>query len=212
MTKKSIRVASPGRRGFLRGLLPAGAVMCLGGPNPEAAVLGTQEKDAPAGVHKFAAESGMSFQDVFDFAFRNYYIRCLQSLADEIGREKFLDMVKRTNSASAAKRQREWAKTLPKTDFEAFVSIGKQRRNRFVEHVLTDEVIEMRPDFLRMKITECLWAKVFREAGAADIGYAAICHPDVAMASAFNPKIRLERPTTLMQGHDCCDFRYSWEG
>ena len=26
-------------------------------------------------------------------------------------------------------------------------------------------------------MTECLWAKVFREADAADIGYSAICYP-----------------------------------
>jgi len=29
------------------------------------------------------------------------------------------------------------------------------------------------------RITKCLWAQTFREAKAADIGYAAICYPDL---------------------------------
>ena len=78
--------------------------------------------------------------------------------------------------------------------------------------MLTDEVIEQTETFVHSKITECLWSKTFREANAADIGFAAVCYPDYAMTSAFNPKIKLVRPTTLMQGHDCCDFRYHWEG
>ena len=211
MADTTPRISDPARRRLLQGLLPAGACLCLGRANLLAAALGGQE-EAPADVHKFAADSGMSFEAVFRFAFQSYYIPCLQKLAEEIGREAFLEMVKRVSSEAAAERQREWARTLPKTDFETYVSIGKQRKNRFVQHVLTDEVVEERPDFLRTKITECLWAKIFREAGAEDLGYAAICHPDFAMARAFNPKIRLERPTTLMQGDECCDFRYIWEG
>jgi hypothetical protein len=51
-------------------------------------------------------------------------------------------------------------------------------------------------------VTRCLWAQTFREAGAADIGYATMCHPDFSSAPAFNPKIRMSRPKTLMQGND----------
>jgi hypothetical protein len=121
-------------------------------------------------------------------------------------------MLKKTVSESAAQRQRERVKQLPENDFATYVALSESRKNRFVKHVLTDEVVEKSDKFIRTKITECLWAKIFRESDAADIGYAGICYPDIAMASAFNPKIKLIRPKTLMQGHDCCDFQYYWEG
>jgi hypothetical protein len=64
---------------------------------------------------------------------------------------------------------------------------------------------------VEIKITECLWAKTFRAANAADIGYATICYSDFAGAVAFNPKMRLVRTKTLMQGHDCCNHRWVLE-
>jgi len=56
---------------------------------------------------------------------------------------------------------------------------------------------------------ECLWAKTFREADAGDIGYAGCCYGDYGMTKSFNPKLKLERNKTLMQGHDCCHFKWS---
>jgi hypothetical protein len=60
-----------------------------------------------------------------------------------------------------------------------------------------------------MKVTECLWAKTFRDAGAGDIGYALMCHGDFATAPAFNAKMKMTRTKTLMQGHDCCNPRWT---
>jgi hypothetical protein len=58
-------------------------------------------------------------------------------------------------------------------------------------------------------MSDCLVAKAIRDAGAADIGYAAICHADFAVAHAFNPDIELTRNQCLMNGDDCCYFEYS---
>jgi hypothetical protein len=200
------------RRRFLLGFLTAGTAVCLGRRDLLALdVRGEQQKDAGS-EHKFRADSEMTFEGVFRFAFQNYYIPTLQSLADEIGRGPFLEMLKRLRSQSVADATRQSVEKLPKNDFSTFVELSKQRKNRFVRHVLTDEVVEHTGNFVHSKITECLWAKVFREANAADIGYAAVCHPDFAMASAFNPKIKLVRRSTLMEGSEFCDFRYYWEG
>ncbi len=46
---------------------------------------------------------------------------------------------------------------------------------------------------------------------AAELGYAWICHPDFAIATAFNPKMHLKRDTTLMQGESCCNHRWEVE-
>ena len=72
---------------------------------------------------------------------------------------------------------------------------------------MTREVIEETAEVREVKITECLWAKTMRELKPTDIGYAVICYGDYAWCQRFNPKIRLTRTKTLMQGDDCCDIR-----
>ena len=57
----------------------------------------------------------------------------------------------------------------------------------------------------------CLWVDTWREWGAEDIGYLICCGPDFATVKAQHPNLRLERTRTLMQGDECCDFKFIWE-
>jgi len=104
----------------------------------------------------------------------------------------------------------DWAKKLPKRDLETWTA-DFRKPNSFWQHVLTFQFVEDTPLAVEFKITECLWAKTFREAEAADIGYAAICYGDVASAQAYNPKMKFTRTQTLMQGHTFCNHRYVLE-
>jgi hypothetical protein len=211
MMKEKTDLNLSSRRQFLLHSLPMGTCLCLGTQNLWVAFQAKVQEENPPPQHKFMEDSKMSFRALFKFTFQNYYIPCLERLAGEIGRDKLIEMLKRLASESAARRQKESTKDLPNTDFATFVARSKSGMNRFVKHVLTWEDGERTETSVRTKFTECLWATTFREVNASDIGYAAICYPDYASASAFNPKIRLIRPTTLMEGHDCCDFQYVWE-
>lgn len=202
----------PSRRQFLLNFLPVGSLLCLSGNNL-LSLSQSESKTADSPIkHKFLEDSEMSFKDLFRFTFQNYYIPCIQRLADEIGREKLIEMLKRLTSEAVAKSVKKSIENLPNNDFPTYVALSKKRKNRFVEHVLTAEVLKETETEVRTNITECLWAETFREEDASDIGYAAICYPDFASASAFNPKIKLVRTKTLMQGDDCCNFHYIWEG
>jgi len=57
----------------------------------------------------------------------------------------------------------------------------------------------------------CILADTWREWGAEDIGYLVCCAPDFAVVPAEHPNLRLERTKTLMEGDDCCDFKFIWE-
>ncbi len=208
--KTTLRTTS--RRQFLLQSIPMGTCLCLGTQSLWATIQSQAKEETSPAKHKFLEDSEMSFRALFKFTFQNYYIPCLERLAGEIGRDKLIAMVKRLTSEAVARQQKESTKDLPSTDFEAFLARSKSGLNRFVKHVLTWESGEKTDRSVRTKFTECLWATTFREVDAADIGYAAICYPDYSAASAFNPKIKLIRPTTLMEGHDCCDFQYVWEG
>jgi hypothetical protein len=189
------------RRRFLGQGLSAGALSCLGCSGALARAEESPDK------HRFLADSGMSFKEVFEFAFKNGFIPTVQGLAEELGHQKLVEMLKKAASKAAAEGVRRQAGQLPANDLAAFTA-PLRGASRFWNHVLSLEIVEDTERAVEVRITECLWAAVFREAKAPAIGYACICHPDFAMAQAFNPKMKLARSKTLMQGHDCCNHRW----
>lgn len=204
----------PSRREFLLNILPAGTLLCLGCTSLLASPQEEKESKSPSGKHKFLEDSKMSFMDVYGFTFQGNFIPVMQILANEIGKEKFVEMLKKASSEAAAQNIKRQTQNIPKKDFPTFLTTFYEpmKKSYFWKHVLTYEDIEKTEKTFEVKISECLWAKTFRDAKASDIGYASICYPDYAMASAFNPKIKMIRSKTLMQGHDCCNHRYVWEG
>ncbi len=159
--------------------------------------------------HKFSEGANMTFQEVFDFAFKKL-IPVLQGLAKELGEDRFLNALKKVASECALKAGQDRARRLPRNDLAAFTGSGSEP-SHFAKHVLTREIVEDTPHAFELKVTECLWAKTFREIGAGDIGYLLLCHTDYADCQGFNPRITLTRSKTLMQGDDCCDHRFVWE-
>jgi hypothetical protein len=159
--------------------------------------------------HKFLEDSNMTFQEVFDFAFKSL-IPVLQGLAKELGEDHFLKVLEKVASECALKAGQDTARQLPSNDLAAFKAAGEP--DHFGKHVLTLEMVEDTPQAFEVKVTECLWAKTFREMGAAEIGYSLICYRDYAHCQGFNPKITMSRSKTLMQGDDYCNHRVVWEG
>lgn len=195
------------RRLFLTRMLSGGVFLCLGGP-PCVTAAG---RNVLPGQHKFLDDSQMSFKEVYAFAFQGAFIPTLQNLAEAYGGETFIEQLKDASSKSAAQYMKSQAQNMPSNDFASFKTFFKEE-DYFWSHVLTKKVVEETETAIEVKITECLWAETFRSAGAADIGYAVICHPDFAMYNAFNPHIHLVRTKTLMEGDDCCNHRLEWGG
>lgn len=165
--------------------------------------------DQPAEKHKFEADSNMTFHQVFNFAFKRY-ISVMKGLAKELGEEQFFAALKKAGYESALQSGQENASKLPCSDFAAYAAMARGS-SFFGEHVITKEIVEDSPEAIEVKVTECLWAKVFREMGAEEIGYLFICHPDYADCQGFNPRITMIRSKTLMQGDDCCNHRFVWQ-
>jgi len=129
-----------------------------------------------------------------------------------LGREKAFDIIRKDSEKLAVENvKRQMAKRKPFKRFEDFVAfLEESDRSPFWSHVLTLTYPEKTPKKLVYRVTECLWAKTFKELNATDLGYLMICHPDFAMAQACHPKIKLERTETLMQGDNYCDHTYYW--
>lgn len=60
-------------------------------------------------------------------------------------------------------------------------------------------------------VTRCKYAEMYREMDLAEIGHILSCGRDGTFCTGYNPKIKLDRTQTIMQGASHCDFRYRWE-
>jgi hypothetical protein len=186
------------RREAITRTLCAGSMLCLSGT-----VLGAPLYQDET-LHKFLGPSELTHQELFQFAFSRNYIPIMKVLEEKIG----LDSLQEAAWEAAVRRVEAQAARLPKRNLPTLAAHYKNPR---VQNWFTMQVVEETDNVFEMKITECLWAKTFREADAAAIGFRCICNADFAIAEAFNPKIELSRDKTLMQGHSHCNHRYVME-
>jgi hypothetical protein len=146
-------------------------------------------------------------EDAFKFVYAETLLPQLDPIAKAIGRERLLQLLHRAAEESAQRNGQRWAEGLAQPDF-ANHNAWAREANRFMQHALTFTVVEDTKTAFAIKITECLWAKTFRDAQGADIGHTVICHPDIANAQGYSPKLGLLRTKTPMQGHAFCDLRW----
>jgi hypothetical protein len=201
--------AVPDRRQLLLQMLPAGAFACLLCRNG-LATAGQTQGAAPPAKSKYQEPCEMSYEELFQFAYGEGAIPLMKAMGAEMGREKLVEMLKTASSAVAVDWVRERLKRNPKNDLATYTE-DLRHPNPLYKHALTFRLIEDTPTVVEAEVTECLWAKTFCGANAADIGYALCCHGDFAASRAFNPRIKLTGTKTLMQGHDCCNPRYVME-
>ena len=201
------------RRQFLK-LMSAGSLLCLGCGHLCASPPAGQKGLDAAAKHKWQDDSKMSFERVFNFTYEQITLK-VKLLADvmekHMGREKFLEYLREASNKSGEIDAEAYAKLLGgKRDLKAFATELREP-DYMVNHILTHKILTDTEKEFEVRISECLWAKTFHKYGAADIGHAMFCNRDYTTAKAFNPKIRLIRSKTIMQGDDHCNHRWVYE-
>ena len=162
-----------GRRDFILKSFSSCALCCFAAPN----LFGSDKKLHPIASdqqHKFQSDSGMTMQQVYNFAYKQWYIPAMKNLMKQIGKEKFLEMMKTSSEMSQ----------LP--DENADINYDERTLSVWSTNIvegcenwsdrLTFEVLNNSQNVFEIKFTECLWAKTFREADASEIGYAGVCY------------------------------------
>jgi hypothetical protein len=137
------------------------------------------------------------------------FIRFARFLQGEIGEERVIELIKKQTEQRLKEQAKKDLERLGNSDFKSYISIF---RDPAMLASLTMEIIEDTDTVFEIRVTDCLSAESFLPYKTGDIGYAAVCWGDYNWASDFNPKIKLIRDKTLMQGHDCCNHRYVWTG
>ena len=194
------------RRQLLIRTMPACALACLGSSAlPGVAALAQEASEQE--LHKFDVQRDAKLSrkqvvqiensKLFDF------IRTLQTELEEPELLRLLN----ANSANTGRRAGEnQRRNSPDGEFQTFVATFRPPR---YAGALTHEIVEDSKKVFELRVTECVWAAAFREAGLDGvIGHAAVCNMDYYWPTAFNPDFIMERDRTLMQGHDHCNHRY----
>jgi len=79
------------------------------------------------------------------------------------------------------------------------------------DDALTIDVLKATDTEFHYNVRRCRYAETYREMGLGPIGHLLSCNRDAAFCIGYDPRIKLERTQTLMQGASHCDFRYRLE-
>lgn len=199
------------RRDFLFKTFPACAITCLGAnkifANSSLMTEFLQEQEK----HKFDTElpgPKMTYRRIAALQNRSF-IQFARFLQKEIGEDKVIELIKKQTDERLLQQAKADLKRLGNSDFKTYISIFRDPR---MLASLNMEIIQDTDTVFEIKVTDCLAAESFLPHKAGDIGYAAVCWGDYIWAEGFNPKIKLVRDKTLMQGDAYCNHKYIWTG
>ena len=70
------------------------------------------------------------------------------------------------------------------------------------------KIIKENKDELCFNVISCKYADMYEKLGIRELGSILSCSRDFSFMEGFNPEIELIRTKTIMEGSECCDFRY----
>lgn len=132
-----------------------------------------------------------------------------ETLTEHFGRAEakrvIAESVRRSSIAQAA----EFAKQADGgTSLESFISI---QSNWTAGNALEIEETHRDATSFEFNVTRCRYAEMYKAMGLGEIGHLLSCNRDGSFCEGYDPKLKLTRTQTIMQGASHCDFRYRYE-
>ena len=129
----------------------------------------------------------------------------VRAMAERLGFSEALSICCRVNEKEAYERGRTLARETGRNDIEALVEeVQGWGRGGGWEM----EVLERTASTYFFNVTRCPYHDRYKSLGVAEFGVCLSCCRDEPFARGFNPGLKLVRTTTIMEGAECCDFRY----
>lgn len=132
----------------------------------------------------------------------------LKAFTRELDFEKVRETLSEANINVSRKFGRELAEKLGSATIADFI---RELKNWSAGGALEEEVLEQTENTFFFNVTRCRYAEAYEKLGVKDLGVALSCCRDFGFIEGFNPKIKLVRTQTIMEGADICDFRYYLE-
>ena len=202
---KNLDQKKSGRRQFIFKTIPACALSCMCGKD----LFGMVQENVPKETHMFDSEFPMKVTWRKFIGSQNFqFVQFAKAVQQKFGKDETIALIKKQATEFNLERGRKQAQGSSDRSLKSYTRMFANPEEW--EGLLNMKIVEDSEVAFEMKISECLQATNYIENEAEDIGYANVCWGDYAWAEGFNPKIKLVRDKTLMQGHCCCNHRYIW--
>ncbi|MCE1252897.1 MAG: L-2-amino-thiazoline-4-carboxylic acid hydrolase [Anaerolineae bacterium] len=131
----------------------------------------------------------------------------IREFMQELGEEKALSIAANAIQKDAALAGQALAKQIGQNDL---AQLSRVVREIWAQNdALTFNILVENDTELSFNVIGCRYVNLYEKSGLSELGFCLSCARDEAFARGFNPHIRLTRSQTLMQGADCCDFRFT---
>jgi L-2-amino-thiazoline-4-carboxylic acid hydrolase len=128
------------------------------------------------------------------------------SHGEEVAKATISESVRR----SAIEQARQFAAAAPGgTSLKAFQDVMPLWTK---DGALEIEVEEQTDTTFVFNVVRCRYAETYKAMGLGEIGHLLSCNRDGAFCEGYDPKLKLDRSQTIMQGASHCDFKYRYEG
>lgn len=94
------------------------------------------------------------------------------------------------------------------TSLQSFIDI---QSNWTAENALEIEPVYKGEDRYEFNVTRCRYAEMYKAMGLGEIGGLLSCNRDGSFCEGYDPKLKMTRTQTIMEGASHCDFRYRYE-
>ena len=136
---------------------------------------------------------------------KEVYLTLKESHGEAVARQTVSDAVRR----SAIEQGKTFAAAAPGgTSLKAFQDVMPLWTKG---GALEIEVKTQSDTEFTFNVVRCRYAETYRAMGLADIGPLLSCNRDGSFCEGYDPKLKLERTQTIMQGASHCDFRYTYK-
>ncbi|MHB9028359.1 MAG: L-2-amino-thiazoline-4-carboxylic acid hydrolase [Candidatus Latescibacterota bacterium] len=130
----------------------------------------------------------------------------IRGFVAEMGLDKALEVASDAIQADAEKSGETMA---AKYGGDSLRELGRIVREVWAaDEAITIRVLEETEREFRFDVVCCRYAELYDRLDMKELGFCLSCRRDGAFARGFNPRIRMTRTQTIMEGAPFCDFRF----
>lgn len=133
----------------------------------------------------------------------------IRGFASEMGLDRAIEVAMAAVQADGMEAGKEMA---GRYGGNSMAELGRIVREVWAEDdAMVIENLEETADSLSFDVTRCGYAELYERLDMKELGFCLSCSRDEPFTRGFNPRMRLIRTQTLMEGAPLCDFRFVLE-